>query len=269
MDLHSIDTIVEPRARHELPPPALRDSILAGGTWLYSEPQPGTNRLIDITALGWPPLTIAENGLDIAATCTIEQLIEVPYPSAWTATSLFRECADALVASFKIWASATVGGNICLALPAGSMIALAAALDATLTIWRPDGTDRTTTITELVTGNHCTTLEPGEILRSIHLPATALRQEVSLRRIAQAPLGRSGALLIGRATEHGPVLALTAATDRPIIVGPGSPADTRQAIDEISSDRWYSDPHGTADWRKHVTTLLAEDIMADLAVREE
>nr|WP_225443594.1 FAD binding domain-containing protein [Lolliginicoccus lacisalsi] len=267
--MHTIDTIVEPRARRDLPAPTGHDGILAGGTWLYSEPQPGTDRLIDLTTLGWPPLTITGNGLDIAATCTIEHLIDAAYPPDWGATTLFRQCADALVASFKIWTAATVGGNICLALPAGSMIALAAALDATLTIWRPDGTNRATTVTELITGPRRTTLGPGEILRSIHLPATALRQDVALRRIAQAPLGRSGALLIGRATADGYILAITAATDRPLLLGLDSPAETRPAIDRITEDRWYTDPHGAADWRKHVTTLLAEEIVSELAVRKE
>ncbi|GGC63008.1 FAD binding domain-containing protein [Hoyosella rhizosphaerae] len=263
MDLHTIDHILSPRTRTDIPVDAA--AILAGGTWIYSEPQPAINRLIDITALKWDPLTITEHGLDIAATCTIEQLISADYPAEWGATKMFRQCADALAASIKVWNTATVGGNICLALPAGSMIALAAALEGTLTIWRPDGSDRTTTITEFVTGPQQTTLQPGEILRSVHLPAAALRQHVVFRRISQAPQGRSGALLIGRATETGYVLAITAATDRPILIGLGSPGATQPAVNGIPQQRWYTDPHGEADWRQHVTTLLAQDIIAELA----
>ena len=38
----------------------------------------------------------------------------------WRAAPLFRECCDAFLASFKIWNAATVGGNICMSLPAGA-----------------------------------------------------------------------------------------------------------------------------------------------------
>ncbi len=34
------------------------DAVLAGGTWLFSEPQPTVTRLVDITGLGWPPVTL-------------------------------------------------------------------------------------------------------------------------------------------------------------------------------------------------------------------
>ena len=43
---------------------------LAGGTWLFSEPQIATDTLIDLESLGWPALHASRDGLDIAATCT-------------------------------------------------------------------------------------------------------------------------------------------------------------------------------------------------------
>ena len=51
---------------------------------------------------------------------------------------LLRECCNALLASFKIWNAATVGGNICMSLPAGPMISLTVALEATYTLWPRD-----------------------------------------------------------------------------------------------------------------------------------
>ena len=50
---------------------------------------------------------------------------------------LIDQCCRAFLASFKIWKTATVGGNLCMALPAGPMIALTAALDGDCVIWRP------------------------------------------------------------------------------------------------------------------------------------
>src|SRR5436309_2282729 len=97
---------------------------LAGGTWLFSEPQISTDTLIDLDQLQWPALQQSSDGLDIAATCRIAELFRFTGPAEWRATPLFRECCNSLLASFKIWNAATVGGNICMSLPAGAMISL-------------------------------------------------------------------------------------------------------------------------------------------------
>ena len=46
---------------------ALSYAWLAGGTWLFSEPQVATRTLIDLDGLGWKPLTAKADGLEIAA----------------------------------------------------------------------------------------------------------------------------------------------------------------------------------------------------------
>jgi hypothetical protein len=74
MDLNTITAIARPRGRAELPAWGAGDARLAGGTWLFSEPQVWINRLIDISGLGWPPLQVTEQGLRIAATCRIAEL---------------------------------------------------------------------------------------------------------------------------------------------------------------------------------------------------
>ena len=56
------------------------------------------------------------------------------------------------------------------------MITMAVALEATYTLWGANGSERTVNASDFVTGNHATILEPGELLRSIHLPAAALRK---------------------------------------------------------------------------------------------
>ena len=92
---------------------------LAGGTWLFSEPQVATDTLIDLQQLNWPALQPSSAGLDIAATCTVAELYRFIGPSEWQALPVVRECCNAFLASFKIWNAATVGGNICMSLPAG------------------------------------------------------------------------------------------------------------------------------------------------------
>ena len=85
-----------------------------------------------------------------------------------------------------------------LSFPAGAMISLTAALDGTVTVWRPDGTEYCLPVTEFVTGQATNALRPGEILRSVRLPAAALAGRTAFRKLAPSPLGRSGIVVIGR-----------------------------------------------------------------------
>src|SRR4051812_10741719 len=80
MDLNTITEVAHPASRTQLPVWTAGDAWLAGGTWLFSEPQAHLRRLIDLTDLKWPALTIDRSGLTIAATCTVAQLDALPCP---------------------------------------------------------------------------------------------------------------------------------------------------------------------------------------------
>jgi carbon-monoxide dehydrogenase medium subunit len=64
----------------------------------------------------------------------------------------------------------TFGGNICFADPASNFPPLVVALGATMNITGPGG-ERTLPAEEFFSGAHRTALEPGELLRSVTLPA--------------------------------------------------------------------------------------------------
>jgi CO/xanthine dehydrogenase FAD-binding subunit len=270
MDLNTITEVARPRARGQLPAWREGDAWLAGGTWLFSEPQPHLNRLIDLAGLGWPALDIGPQGLSIAATCTIAALDAAPLRVEWIAAPLIGQCCRAFLASFKIWNTATVGGNICMSLPAGPMISLASALDAVATIWGPHGAERRMRVIDFVRGARMNALAPGEILRQIDLPAAMLTRRAAFRQISLTPLGRSAALLIGTLARDGVFdLTVTAATARPLRLSfPALPdATTLRAriAGEIGDELYYADAHGTPAWRKRVTPVLAEEIRAELA----
>ena len=97
--------------------------------------------LVDLTALGWPALDGAPpTGLSIAATCTIAELRRLPAEPGWAAQPCSASACTALLASFKIWNVATVGGNICLALPAGADDLAGRRAGREALVWtRPDG----------------------------------------------------------------------------------------------------------------------------------
>lgn len=246
------------------------DAWVAGGTWLFSDKQPEVHRLIDLVPLGWTELTPSPKGLEIGAMCTIHDLYAFRVPVEWPAAELIPTSCEAFLASFKVWNTATVGGNICMSLPAGPMITLTAALEATYTIWSPDGTERSVEAIDFVTGNHVNVLAPGELLRTVHIPAHALQKRHTHRRFTLTKMGRSTIFMIGTQTQGTDdlLLTITAGTTHPVRLGFESmpTADAlRHRIDSISDDVWFDDPNGSPGHRYHLATYFAEQIRTELS----
>jgi CO/xanthine dehydrogenase FAD-binding subunit len=269
MDLNTITEVARPTAREEVPAWREGDAWLGGGTWLFSEPQIRVTRLIDIAVLGWKPLAVNADGLDIAATCTIAQLNALSAPVEWIAAPLIDKCCRAFLASFKVWNTATVGGNLCMSLPAGPMISLTAALDGVCTIWSADGSERQVPVADFVLGPQRNALKAGELLRRIKIPAAALIRRTAFRQVSLSRNGRSGALLIGTfdpATSEF-VLTVTASTPRPMKFSFSKPPagdELRGRIEREITD-YFDDIHGAPAWRRHMTLHFAEEIRGELA----
>lgn len=289
MDMNTIEAVVRTADPADWQP---GDAWLAGGTVLFSygsfafgkEP---LRRLLDLGATGWPAITVSDSEIELAATCTVAELYALPatepglaHAADWPALELVRSCCDSFVASFKVWNMSTVGGNLCTALPAGPMTSLCAALNGVATVLGPGGASRTVPVAEFVTGDGRNALAPGELLRSVHLPASALASRVAFRRLSLSNLGRSGVLLIGRLDAGGSlVLTVTAATTRPVqlrlghgagnAAGSVTAAELAEALDAAIPDGLYHDDvHGLPAWRRDMTYRLAEEIRAELAAPE-
>ena len=266
MDLNTIAEVVSPAGPGQWRP---GDAWLAGGTALFAEPRPQITRLLDLAAAGWPALTVRPDGLEIAATCTVAEVAEFTGARHFEAFhGIARGCCASFWASFKIQNVATVGGNLCAALPAGPMISLTAALDGSCLLLGPDG-ERRVPVAEFVTGDGTTVLTGGELLRSVHLPIAALTGRTAYRQGSLHAHGRSAALLIGRLDPDGQfVLTVTAATERPHrLVFPAVPdGETLQVAlaERIPADGYVTDVHGLPEWRRHLTRLYAEEIRSEL-----
>jgi CO/xanthine dehydrogenase FAD-binding subunit len=158
-----------------------------------------------------------------------------------------------------------------MSLPAGPMISLTVALDATYTLWPRDAAPRQVRAVDFVTGNHANVLRRGELLRSIRLPATALAKRFAFRHASLTHLGRSAPLLIGTQNDAADdlLITITAATPRPVQLRfkqAPSATELRRVIDErIPADGYFNDVHGAADYKRHLTHYFAEQIRAELA----
>ena len=269
MDLIDVETVVRPTVRADLPAWRAGDAMLAGGTWVFSEPQHGVRRLIDLAAFDWPPVEVTPAGLRIAATCTLRALERLDVPGAWQGAALLRHAAGALAGSFKVTAAATVGGNLVLALPAAPIAALAVALDAVCEVWTPDGRERHVSAGAFLLAANRVALYPGEVLRALFLPEAALRRRAAIRRASLVAHGRSAALLVGTLGPDGFSLTIAAAVGAPVRLDFAASPDAAglaSAIDAAIPDgAWWDDVHGAPAWRRHITLGLADEIRAELA----
>ena len=271
MDLNTITEVVRPPDAEAVKNWPNGYAWLAGGTWLFSEPQVTTHTLVDIESFNWPSLVTKPEGLEVAATCKVIELNQYTPPPEWEAAKLFPKCCRAFLASFKIWNEATVGGNIVMSLPAGPMISLTAALEGVCQLWPRNGPPHEVPVADFVTGNHANVLAPGELLRSIFLPASALRKKYAFRRFTLTHLGRSEALLFGtRCPDRGEfVLTVTASTLRPVQLrfeNVPTAETLRSTLDQAAPFELYlDDVHGSPAHRQHLTYFFAEQICQELS----
>ncbi|MFE4454073.1 FAD binding domain-containing protein [Streptomyces sp. NPDC056796] len=268
MDLNTVREVRDARAGAPWEP---GDAWLAGGTYLFSEPQPHVRRLVDLGAMGWEPVRRTPDGsLEIAATCTVAELFRYGRECGERAAPLFGQCCGAFLASFKIWNEATVGGNLCNGLPAGPMISLTAALDGECLLRAQDGSLRRVRVADFVIGAGLKDLGEGELLRSVTLPARSMASRTAFRQASLYGLGRSGVLVIGVLDPWDGSLAVTvtAATVRPFRVWFPLPPDARElrgVLDGTVGDAgWFDDIHGLPAWRRHMALRLAEEIRSEL-----
>ncbi|WP_129784512.1 FAD binding domain-containing protein [Promicromonospora panici] len=278
MDI-DIDTVRVARSRADC---VLRpgEAFLGGGTFLYSEPVPaGVTGLVDLTGMGWEPWSVDGAGLRVAGTCTLEELLAGPGRLGASSDGPYRglgivgECVSALTLSGKVARTATVGGNLALGLPAGSMVGLFAALSAVAVVWTPEAStgssqpagSREVAVADLVTGAGRVGLAPGEVLREVRVPAAVLGQRTMFRRASLTPTGRTAAMVTGRAGEPAPRITVTASVSAPLSLHARDHDMLDRWIDWIgSTGAWYEDTHGSREWRAAMTRRLAHEALEEL-----
>ena len=101
MDLPNIETYLYPDDIQAITNWGEGWTWLAGGTWLFSEPQPQLKVLVDIQPWRWSEIEIQGDNLIIGATCPLIKLLEYPWLVEWTAVAGLKSAINELSASFK------------------------------------------------------------------------------------------------------------------------------------------------------------------------
>jgi CO/xanthine dehydrogenase FAD-binding subunit len=264
MDLHSIEEYLRPTTITEVGDWQSDRAWLAGGTWLFTEAQPSLKKLVDITGLGWTSVEVTEAGLTIAATCVLRELLSVNYPTTWTGVEALYSAIREL-ASFKIHNVATVGGNLCLAIPAGTFAPAMVLLDATYHLLSLDGTTRSLRAVDFQTGVKQTQLHPGELLHKIYITKENLEGwRVDYRRICVATAGLAIALVTSayHRQSNRTKLVISAAFACPLLLEFDHIPTPEELASGLVGREFLSDSLASAEYRHQITQVLMERSLA-------
>jgi CO/xanthine dehydrogenase FAD-binding subunit len=268
MDLHCVDTYLRPTTLDDLGPWQPDWAWLAGGTWLFTEPQPQVRTLVDLQALGWDECHWDDTGLTLGATYPMARLMEQDSAHSPALTALQRGVQE--LASFKVQATATVVGNLCLALPAGTFAPVMVLLDAEYELWTAEGDRLWIPAHRFQLGPRQTILQPGDVVRRIRIPARSLPWTTSYHRFCTASAGLAIALVTAAydPTASRVRFCIGASVGKPYRIDvPGIPTgeDLGSLLDaQVPSSAYLQDTLASADYRRHLTQVLMGRALADL-----
>lgn len=260
MDLHTIETYLRPTDLEAVQNWKQGYAWLAGGTWLFSEPQPALNTLVDLEPLGWSEIELNDEGLAIGATCTFAQLLNYPWPVEWEAIAVIKSAISALAASFKVTHLATIGGNLCLALAVGVMAPVMVLLDATYEIWSPTAPKRYVAARNFQLGIQKTVLQPSEVLRRIWIPQSSLLWQTAFQRMGIAETDPALSLVLTACNPKTLAIriSLGACVPKPQLLEFPQKPTIEQVADALQTVDWLEDARASAFYRQQVTKVLIE-----------
>ncbi|MEM9922912.1 MAG: FAD binding domain-containing protein [Cyanobacteria bacterium P01_D01_bin.50] len=274
MDLHNIDNYLRPTDINQVTDWDKNWSWLAGGTWLFSEPQPQIKTLVDIQSFGWdeieffnPPYSHQGRLLAIGATCTLTKLLEHPRVSEYRAVEGFKGAISALSASLKVVNVATVGGNICLALSVGTLAPIMVALDASYEIWNPMGKSRIVAAKDFQIASRQTILQSGELLRRVLIPVKNMKWQVDYKRFGIAASDPALAIAVGAYNQVAKKLRLVigASVAAPVLLELDRDVETGFSYDAFLENMdFIEDARAKAVYRREITQVLIRRCLESL-----
>ncbi|NJK63372.1 MAG: carbon monoxide dehydrogenase [Synechococcaceae cyanobacterium SM2_3_1] len=266
MDLHTVQHYLRPDQFSEIQKWPQGYAYLAGGTWLFSQPQPQVHTLVDLEGLGWSGIEVTQ-ALEIGATCSLQTLLCHPWPREWSALYGLQQ-AIASLASFKVTHLATVGGNLCLALPFGIVAPGMLVLEAAYELADLNGIQRLISARSFQTGPLQTQLQPGEVLRRIHIPLASLEWESRFDRIGVTASDPALAMLVTACAPDRTRwrFGLNAGVSLPLLLQYDHQPDPEAMLADLERiTDWVEDYRASARYRRHLTWIMMQRATQSLA----
>jgi xanthine dehydrogenase FAD-binding subunit len=259
---------------------------LAGGTDLIDHVRTGRlapDLIVDVKRL--PELNILElssSGLRLGAAVPCYRLYgDERIRKSYSALS---DSAH-IIGGMQIQSRASIGGNVCTSGPAADSIPSLIALSAILVIAGRGGSRREVPIEQFCTGPGKNVLQAGEIVVEFRLPATSLTTGSHYRRfiprnemdIAVVGVGAAVTLDESKKTITAARIGVGAVAPTPLFAEEASRLLVGQPADEPSFKQAaatavgiispITDMRGTQEFRRHVTGVLVERVLAEAVER--
>jgi carbon-monoxide dehydrogenase medium subunit len=259
---------------------------LAGGTDLIDHVRTGRlapDLIVDVKRL--PELNILEfspEGLRLGAAVPCYKLYgDERIRKSYSALS---DSAH-IIGGMQIQSRASIGGNVCTSGPAADSIPSLIALSAIVVIAGGGGSRREVPIEQFCTGPGKNVLQAGEIVVEFRLPATSATSGSHYRRfiprnemdIAVVGVGAAVTLDASKATITAARIGIGAVAPTPLFAEEASRLLVGRTADESSFKHAaaaavgiispITDMRGTQEFRRHVTGVLVERVLAEAVER--
>jgi carbon-monoxide dehydrogenase medium subunit len=258
--------------------------LLAGGTDLLVQLRSGrmeTDLVVDIKRI--PELNAvqydAKSGLTLGAAVPCYRIYADP-----TVTRYYPALEEvaALIGGTQIQGRASIGGNLCNAAPSADSVPLLIALGATCKITGAKGT-RQIAVEDFCIAPGRTSLQPGELLVSLHLPAPKPNSGARYLRFIPrnemdiAVAGAGVEVVLENGTFRSARVALASVAPTPLFVREADEALAGKPVNEASiaaaaavarsAARPITDMRGTADYRRHLCAVLTRRALEAAVLR--
>jgi carbon-monoxide dehydrogenase medium subunit len=249
--------------------------IIAGGTDLLVNKPPEIHSLVDITKLGLDYVKKDGEGVAIGATTTFSKIIASPYLDEQP-LSVIKDSAKE-IGHYNIRHIATIGGNICNAVPSADSPVALIALDATAVITGSSG-ERVVPLGEFFTFVRETVLGAGEFLKEVRVLAQPEKTAASFQKIGRTKVDIALVNAACRITMEGgkikdPRIVQGAVAPTPVRAREAESMLDSHRLDEVNVDevaeaavnatRPISDHRASADYRREMSRVLVKRAILD------
>ncbi len=267
MDLNTVQHYLRPDQFSQIQQWRQGYAYLAGGTWLFSQPQPLVHTLVDLEGLGWSGIEVTARSLKIGATCSLQTLRRHTWPQEWRVLHSLGAAITSL-ASFKVTHLATVGGNLCLALPYGILAPVMLVVEAEYVLADLNGIQRLISARSFQTGPQQTQLRVGEVMQQIHIPLSFLEWESRFDRIGITATDPALAMVVTACSPDQTCwrFGLNAGVSRPLLLQYDCQPDPEAMLADLESlPHWLEDQRASARYRRHLTWIMMQRATQSLA----